>query len=64
MNTPDGAKVFQGTYDTDLGEAWNNLAAVYAATGRKPLAEEAISHAEHAGFRVNPRLKDEIKAMQ
>jgi tetratricopeptide (TPR) repeat protein len=50
--------------DTDLGEAWNNLAAVYAASGRKPLAEEALRNAEHAGYRVNPRLRDDIKAMQ
>jgi len=50
--------------DANLGEAWNNLAAVYAATGRKSLAEEAVRHAEDAGYRVNPRLKDDIKAMQ
>jgi tetratricopeptide (TPR) repeat protein len=51
-------------FDSGLGEAWNNLAAVYAASGRKPLAQEAVRHAEQAGFRVNPRLKDDINSMQ
>jgi Flp pilus assembly protein TadD len=46
--------------DSSLGEAWNNLAAVYAATGRKDDAERAVVNAERAGFRVNPRLKQEI----
>jgi Flp pilus assembly protein TadD len=46
--------------DSSLGEAWNNLAAVYAATGRKDDAESAVVNAERAGFRVNPRLKQEI----
>ena len=44
----------------ELGEAWNNLAAVYAATTRREEAAYAVARAERAGFRVNPRLKDEI----
>ena len=46
--------------DSGLGEAWNNLAAVYAATERRVEAEDAVRNAERAGFRVNPRLKDAI----
>jgi Flp pilus assembly protein TadD len=46
--------------DSGLGEAWNNLAAIYAATERRPEAEDAVRHAERAGFRVNPHLKDAI----
>ena len=47
-----------------LGEAWNNLAVIYLTSDRKPQAEEAVRNAERAGFRVNPRLKDDIKAMK
>ena len=47
-----------------LGEAWNNLAVIYLTSGRKPQADEAVKNAERAGFRVNPRLKDDIKAMK
>ena len=46
-----------------LGEAWNNLAAVYAATGQRREAETAVRNAEQAGFRVNPRLKEGIAAL-
>jgi len=47
-----------------LGEGWNNLAVIYLGSGRKPEAENAVKAAERAGFRVNPRLKDDIKAMK
>jgi tetratricopeptide (TPR) repeat protein len=46
-----------------LGEAHNNLAALYAATGRKAQAQDAVKQAEKAGYRVNPRLKADIEAM-
>jgi tetratricopeptide (TPR) repeat protein len=46
--------------DASLGEAWNNLAAIYAAAERRREAEDAVRNAERAGFRVNPRLKDAI----
>jgi tetratricopeptide (TPR) repeat protein len=49
--------------NTKMGEAFNNLAALYAMTGRKREAEDAVRHAERSGFRVNPRLKDDIRAM-
>ena len=49
--------------DSRIGEAWNNLAAVYAATERRTEAQEALARAEDAGYRVNPRLKDEIVSL-
>jgi tetratricopeptide (TPR) repeat protein len=47
-----------------LGEAWNNLAVIHLGAGRKKEAEDAVRNAERAGFRVNPRLKDDIRAMK
>jgi tetratricopeptide (TPR) repeat protein len=49
--------------DPALGEAWNNLAAIFAATARRDEAVAALSHAERAGFRVNPQLKQAIERM-
>jgi tetratricopeptide (TPR) repeat protein len=46
-----------------LGEAYNNLAALYAMTGRKSDAEASVKAAEKAGYKVNPRLKDDIRRM-
>ena len=43
-------------------EAHNNLAVVYMLTGRISEAEAAVEKAEAAGFRVNPQLKEDIKA--
>ncbi|MGE0041706.1 MAG: tetratricopeptide repeat protein [Vicinamibacterales bacterium] len=47
-----------------LGEAWNNLAVIYLQTGRKAEAVDAVQKAEAAGFRVNPRLKEDIENMR
>lgn len=47
--------------DPRLGEAHNNLAALYAMTRRKKEAEEEIRAAERAGFRVHPQLKEDIR---
>jgi len=44
-----------------LGEAHNNLAALYAQTGRYAEAAAAIKAAGKAGFRVNPQLKEEVE---
>ena len=44
-----------------LGEAHNNLAVIYMTTNRLELAEQAISAAEKAGYRVNPQLKEDVK---
>ena len=46
----------------NFGEAHSNLAVVYFVTGRVADAETAIKAAERAGFKVNPRLKDDIAA--
>jgi tetratricopeptide (TPR) repeat protein len=46
-----------------LGEAHNNLAALYAMTGRKSEAQEAVKNAERSGFRVNPNLKADIQRL-
>jgi tetratricopeptide (TPR) repeat protein len=47
-----------------LGEAHNNLAALYAMTERKLEARQSVAAAERAGFRVNPRLKADIDALK
>jgi tetratricopeptide (TPR) repeat protein len=44
-----------------LGEAHNNLAAVYLQTGRYTEADVEIRAAEKSGFRVNPQLKEDVK---
>lgn len=49
--------------DNSLGEAHNNLAALYLTAGRKREAEDAIRAAERARFRVDPRLKEDIRRM-
>jgi tetratricopeptide (TPR) repeat protein len=43
-----------------FGEAHNNLAVVYLSTGRLDLAKKEIAEADKCGFRVNPRLKEDI----
>jgi Flp pilus assembly protein TadD len=48
--------------DAKTGEAHSNLAVVYLETGRFDEAEKAVKAAEKAGFKVNPMLKDDIKA--
>jgi tetratricopeptide (TPR) repeat protein len=51
------------TSNPKLGEAYNNLAALYAMTGRKKEAEDAIRAAERTRYRVHPQLKEDIKRM-
>ncbi|HEU4936063.1 MAG TPA: tetratricopeptide repeat protein [Vicinamibacterales bacterium] len=46
----------------NFGEAHSNLAVVYLVTGRATEAEAEVKTAEKAGFRVNPKLKDDIAA--
>jgi tetratricopeptide (TPR) repeat protein len=48
------------TVNPKLGEAHNNLAALYAMTGRKREAEQAVAAAERARYRVHPQLKQDI----
>jgi Flp pilus assembly protein TadD len=47
--------------DPAFGEAHSNLAVVYMLTGRLDSAETEIALAEKTGFKVNPRLKDDLK---
>lgn len=47
-----------------LGAAHNNLAVIYLMTGRATEAESSLKQAEKNGFKVNPKLKDDIKAAQ
>ncbi|MBI3932935.1 MAG: tetratricopeptide repeat protein [Acidobacteria bacterium] len=47
--------------DRKLGAAHNNLAVVYMMTGRLAEAERHVKLAEKAGFRVHPKLKDDIE---
>jgi tetratricopeptide (TPR) repeat protein len=49
--------------DPKLGEAHNNLAALYASTGRQADAERAVAAAERTGYHVNPQLKTEIASL-
>jgi Flp pilus assembly protein TadD len=49
--------------DSRFGEGYNNLAALYAMSGRKAEAEAAVDAAEANGFRVHPQLKEDIRAL-
>jgi tetratricopeptide (TPR) repeat protein len=64
-DTVDAEREWRAAVDVNprLGEAHNNLAALYAITGRKREAESAVREAERAGFRVNPQLKDDIRRL-
>jgi len=46
----------------NFGEAHSNLAVVYLLTGRAGEADAEVKAAEKAGFRVNPKLKEDIAA--
>ena len=46
----------------NFGEAHSNLAVVYLLTGRAGEADAEVKVAEKAGFRVNPKLKEDIAA--
>ena len=46
----------------NFGEAHSNLAVVYLLTGRAAQADAEVKAAEKAGFRVNPKLKEDIAA--
>jgi tetratricopeptide (TPR) repeat protein len=47
-----------------LGAAHNNLAVIYMLSGRFPQANAAMEAAEKAGFRVDPRLKADLKTRE
>jgi tetratricopeptide (TPR) repeat protein len=46
----------------NFGEAHSNLAVVYLVTGRATEADGEVKTAEKVGFRVNPKLKEDIAA--
>ena len=48
--------------DDKAGEAHNNLAVIYLMKADYTQAMVEVKAAEKAGFRVNPDLKNEIKA--
>jgi len=50
--------------DPDIGEIHNNLAVVCMLTNRFEQAEQEVSLAEKAGFKVNPQLKADIQKRQ
>ncbi len=60
---PEAEKQWQAAADANprLGEAHNNLAALYLMTSRPDNAAKELKLAEKAGYPVNPRLKDDIK---
>lgn len=47
-----------------LGAAHNNLAVIYVLSARYPQAHASIQAAEKAGFKVDPRLKADLKSRQ
>jgi tetratricopeptide (TPR) repeat protein len=49
------------TSNPKMGEAHNNLAVVLLMTGRPEEAARSVKDAERNGFRVNPRLKEDIQ---
>ena len=49
------------TADPGFGEAHNNLAVIYMLTDRLDRAQQEVDSAEKAGFKVNPRLKEDLK---
>jgi tetratricopeptide (TPR) repeat protein len=61
---PDAEREYKAAVEVDpaFGEAHNNLAVVYFVTGRITEAAAALKAAQKAGFKVNPRLKDDVEA--
>jgi len=59
----DAERAYRAALDVDpkLGEAWNNLAALYLLTGRIDQAERAVQAAEKAGYHVHPELRADIR---
>jgi Tfp pilus assembly protein PilF len=61
---PNAEKEYKVAIDVDpsFGEVHSNLAVVYLITGRATEADAEVKAAEKAGFRVNPKLKQDIAA--
>jgi tetratricopeptide (TPR) repeat protein len=60
----DAERHFRAAIDADAkaGEAHNNLAVLYLMKAQFDKAMAEVKAAEKIGFRVNPELKEEIKA--
>jgi tetratricopeptide (TPR) repeat protein len=60
---PEAEKEWNAAIEANpkIGEAHNNLAALYLMTNRPTEAEKELKLAEKAGYSVHPRLKDDIK---
>ena len=61
---PNAEKEYKAALEVNpnFGEAHSNLAVVYLVTGRATDADAEVKAAEKAGFRVNPKLKQDIAA--
>jgi Tfp pilus assembly protein PilF len=59
---PNAEKEYKAALEVNpnFGEAHSNLAVVYLVTGRATEADVEVKAAEKAGFRVNPKLKQDI----
>jgi protein O-GlcNAc transferase len=59
----DAAKAYGDAIKVNpkMGEAHNNLAFVYFRAGRLDEAAAELKAAEKAGFKVNPRFKDDVE---
>ena len=49
------------TAGDETGAAHNNVAVIYMMTGRYDQAKQAVQWAEEAGFRVDPRFKEDLE---
>jgi Flp pilus assembly protein TadD len=61
---PDAEREYKNaiTVNPNLGEAHNNLGVVYLMTNRASEASAELTAAEKAGFKVNPQLKEDVRA--
>lgn len=60
---PEAEKEWKSAADANpkMGEAHNNLAALYLMTSQPAEAQKEVKLAEKAGYTVHPGLKDDIK---
>src|SRR5207237_10745270 len=59
----EAERAYKSSLDIDpkIGEAWNNLAALYLTTRRIDQAARAVESAEKVGYHVNPALKADLR---
>ena len=62
-NLEEAERAYQEAVKTPaFGEAHSNLAVVYLQTNGFEQAAQALTLAEKAGFRVNPKLKADVQS--